>query len=336
MSRASRELLFGAIAALLAVSLALGSAELLLRASGHRPWRYLGSGRRELTIHEPDAELGWKAKPGSYDIPPYAPGAPAIHMTILPGGTRATGAGADGGSRLAFVGGSLTQGWAISDDETFAWKIQRRFPSLHVVNYGVSGYGTYQSLLVLEHVFSQPPVPQTVFYGFVEEHEMRNVADPSWLLLLDLRSTRGGVSTPYCTLDASGSLVRHAAVGYPAWPGRQHLATVAFLEQEYVTFTGRSRERQRRAVTERLLLEMNRLVRRNGARFCVALLHFSRAAKVHYMKFLTSHGVDFVDCAYPMTPAMRVKGEYHPNGKMNTRFAECLAAKIRADGDARR
>jgi hypothetical protein len=332
MKRAPRQVLFGGTAVLLGVSLALGSAELLLRASGRRPWRYLGSGRRELTVHVPDAELGWRARPGRYDIPPYASGAPPIHMTVLPDGTRATGAGVDdAGSRLAFVGGSITQGWAISDEETFAWKIQRRFPYLRVVNHGVSGYGTYQSLQVLERVFSQPPVPQKVFYGFIEEHEMRNVAGPGWLLLVELRSTRGGVSVPYCTLDARDDLVRHAPVRYPTWPWRQHLALIAFLEQKYVTSTGRSRANQSRAVTERLLLEMDRLVKRNGARFSVALLHFTPAAKAHYVKFLEAHGVDFVDCAFPMTPAMQVRGEYHPNGKMNTRFAECLAAKIQSE-----
>jgi hypothetical protein len=337
MSRAFRQVLFSAIAVLLGAALALAAAEVLLRASGHGPWRYLTAGRNEPMVHQPDPVLGWRAKPGSYDIPPYAPPAPAIHMTILSDGTRATGSGDDDARpTLAFVGGSITQGWAISDDETFAWKIQQRFPALHVRNYGVSGYGTYQSLLVLEHAFAQPHPPQTVFYGFIEEHEVRNVANPLWLLLLNLRSTAGGVSTPYCTLDAAGDLVRHAPLGYPQWPGRQHLATVAFLEQEYATLEAGNRGDQARAVTEQLLLEMNRYVKQNGARFTVALLHFSPAAKAHYAKFLESHGVDFVDCAYPMTAAMRVKGEYHPNGRMNTRFAECIAAKIEAAGDAPR
>ena len=38
-----------------------------------------------------------------------------------------------------------TQGWAIDDNETYPWKLQKRYPSLNVLNYGTGGYGSYQS-----------------------------------------------------------------------------------------------------------------------------------------------------------------------------------------------
>ncbi len=337
--RVCRQLLFGSIAVLLGAALAVALVELLLRASGRRPWRYYGAEINAPTIHEPDAELGWKAKPGSYEIPPHAPGSPAIRVTILPDGTRFTGAedaNGDGRSKLAFVGGSLTHGWAISDDETFAWRIQEQFPSLRVANFGTGGYGTYQSLLVLERVFSQPRPPRMVFYGFMEAHEVRNVAHPLWLLLAALRSRRGGVFIPYCTLDADGSLTRHVPVSYPEWPLRQHLATVAFLQEGYVNFIAGNRTSQGRAVTERLLIEMNRLVNQHGARLWVVLLHLSPTGKSHYVEFLERHGIDWIDCAFPMSREMKVPGEGHPNGKMHARWAECIAAKIRAVGEAGR
>ncbi len=32
-----------------------------------------------------------------------------------------------------------------------------------------------------------------------------------------------------------------------------------------------------------------------------------------------------IDCTYPITREMKVEGEGHPNGQMNTRWAKCIA-----------
>jgi hypothetical protein len=169
------------------LAVALASAELVLRALGRQPFRYLGVQSHEPTMYDTDPQFGWVPKPGAYIVPAYTKGAHDIPFTLLEDSTRATSRdnqhGKDG---VAFVGCSLTLGWAIADDETFAWRLQERFPAVHVLNYGRGAYGTYQSLQTMQRVLDAPDPPRLVLYGFMEEHESRNVAAPEWLLALDL------------------------------------------------------------------------------------------------------------------------------------------------------
>jgi hypothetical protein len=264
-------------------------------------------------------------------VPPYAPGAPPIRMTFLADGSRATSPeGARRGPAVAFLGGSYTQGWAVSDDETFPWRIQERFPSLDVRNYGTSGYGTLQSLLVMERILAGDPAPGIVLYGFIGHHEIRNVAHPAWLRMLAAYATRGHVETPYCTLDQDGGLERHPPIGYPGWPLHERLATVAFLESAYADLEGRERAAQARAVTERLMVEMGRLAVARDVRFAVVLLNATREVRAHYEAFLRSQGIDFLDCVHPLRPELLVPGEIHPNGRLHGMWADCIEPKLRS------
>jgi hypothetical protein len=327
---ARKRVAFTGVVVLLGPALALGSAELLLRLSGRQPWRYLGVQSREPVMHDPDPQLGWLPRPGRHRVPAYSPEGQDIDFTLLADGARATGSPArNGPAAVAFVGCSLTQGWAISDEETFAWRIQERFPSLRVANYGTGAYGTYQSLLVMERLLARPDPPRLVLYGFMEEHESRNVAHPIWLRTLDLYSKGGMIATPYCTLDDSGHLVRHPPVQHPQWPLRTSLASVSLLEQRYADVAGAARAAQARPVTEQLLLEMDRLARSRGVQFGVILLRASPAAKAHYVGFLQRHRIDFVDCAVPLGRGMQVPGEGHPNGQANAVWAACIADHLR-------
>jgi len=334
--RAWKRPLFIAIAALLGVALSFAILELMVRMTGRIPWHNLRLKENEPTMFEADARLGWKPIPGRHVIAPYSEGAPAIQMTLLPDRGRTTGAGGDGHAKLLFVGCSFTQGWAIPDDETFAWRLQQQFPSLSVLNRGVAAYGTYQSLLVMEQALAGPERPEMVFYGFIEEHEPRNVAAPAWLLLLALGSRAGMGSTPYCTLAEDGTLIRHEPESYTRWPLRQYSALITFLEWRYFELEAGDRGSQQQAVTEQLMLEMQRIAEQHSSRFCVVLLHVSPTGRAHYVDFLERHHIDFVDCAYPITDALHVRGEVHPNGVMNQRYADCIAEKIAATGIAYR
>lgn len=333
-ARARLPLIAAAIVFGLLVSCA--AAEVLLRMTGRQPWQTLHARTNEPTMHEPDAQLGWRPIPGRHVIEPYKAGGPTIAMTLLADGTRVTAPEPAQGERagrekIAFIGGSTTQGWAIDDDETFAWRLQQRFPTFDLLNYGVTAYGTYQSLLVMERLLAGPDPPRKVFYGFDEEHEPRNVADLKWLLPLALLAKGGIISTPYVTLDTQGQMVRHQPETYPHWPLREHSALVTFLQERYADLVGGYRTAQAREVTGRLMLEMQRLAEQHGSQFTVVLFHMSPATKQHYVDFLTQHHVDFLDCAFPITGDVRVRGDHHPNGAMNAQYADCIAPRIETD-----
>lgn len=306
----------------------LALAEVVLRATGHEPWAPSTLDSGEPVMNEPDPVRGWRNRPGHYAIPPYAEGGHETGIHILPDGGRATGAGEPDDRRgLLLVGGSYTRGNGLSDSETTAWKLQRRFPGLRVMNHGTGGYGTYQSLLALEALLPQRDVA-LVLYGFIDHHEVRNVAPPGWIDLLSRFSRRNHVAVPYCTLGANGELVRQSPEAYPVWPLRRWLATVAFLERVVAYSGGGERIRQRRPVTELLLVEMESLTRRHGNGFAVVFLTARQDTVAHYTRFLTRRGIRFADCARAVSPRFQVPGEGHPNDRLTGIWAECIEARL--------
>jgi hypothetical protein len=319
---------FNGVAMLLGLALATSAGELLVRRAGHGTWRYLGADAKEPTMNDPDPVLGWRPRPGAYVIPPYTPNSQPVRMTLLGEGQRATGPH-DPHPRgsLVLVGCSITQGWAVSDHETFAWRLQQRFPSEEIRNYGVGGYGTYQSLLNLQSILAEPNPPQQVLYGFIQGHEQRNVAHPAWLQAIARFSKRGAVAVPYCTLDG-GQLACKPPMRYPEWPWRGHLASVAFLEERYAMWWGGGGAAQQREVTEQLLLRMQALTAGRGVHLTVVILQAAPRALPQYVRFFRAHDIDFIDCNYPIPPELRVPGEGHPNGEMHARWARCIGDRL--------
>lgn len=308
-------------------------SEAIVRSRGYEPWRYLSIGN-EPTMHEFDPVLGWKNKPGDYEVPPYSPSGKPIHITFLEGGHRRThenqGHADDHRPKLIFVGGSYTQGWAISDPETHPWKIQQEFAAFEVLNYGTGGYGTLQSLLTLERQLPKTRDVRIVVSNLIEHDQFRNVAPSDWLETLSRFSARAHVYLPYATVGQDGTLVRHDPERYPSWFLREQLALVAMAERAFMNLRTRTRSRQGRSVTDKLLLEMQQLCARHGAALIVVILDGSAEFRGHYVTFLQREDIATCDCAYPLTVDMWVEGEGHPNGKMNSRWATCITECIRS------
>ncbi len=344
--------LLTAAVTLCALALALALGEAVLRMAGRKPWFYYKKDTNEPTMHEPDSVLGWRNKPGEYLVPAYSKKGDDVHLTFLEDGRRATGtpaagtpaagtpaagtpaagtpAAGDGSRELVVVGGSFTQGWAISDHETYAWKLQEKYPSLEVLNYGTGGYGTYQSLLVLERELPRLGSPALVLYGFIRHHEERNIGAVDWLRELSRYSRRGHVFVPYVMWDEKRGLVRYPPERYPAWPFRESLASVAVSEYAYMKVKARGRAHEQ-FVTQQVILEMKKLAERFGAEFVTVLLKAEKRTKKSYERFFRRRSIRNVDCAFLLVQKMRVQGEGHPNGEMNSRWADCIAEEIGAE-----
>jgi hypothetical protein len=228
------------------------------------------------------------------------------------------------GPSLPRVGCSFTQGISLSDRETYAWNLQLKRPELAIRNYGTGGYGTYQSLLVLERLFASPqsPRPELVLYGFIEHHEIRNVAAAEWSRVLAWASSTGRVDVPYCSIDADGSLRRHDPEHYPVFPLMRYSSIANQLQQTFMDLVTDARRSKRRQVTERLLAAMDDTCRSNGVAFAVLLLHASQEVAAHYREFCTSEGIACFDIVSPMTADLRLPNDSHPNAKQNLIWAE--------------
>ena len=312
----------------------IACAEVLVRSLGHSPWRFQTVDQYEPTMSEYDAVLGWVAKPGTYRVPPYSPAGSEIQYTFLDDGSRATSDDRQTGSYdVVLLGGSYTQGRAVSDRETYGWKLQEALQEMNVGNFGVGAYGTYQSYLMLKSLCQRGIEPQVVIYGFIDTHEHRNIARYTWLRMISLYSKRGHIAMPYCSFNTQGQIEEHPPVAYPAIPLREQLALVDFLTKTYYRLNKRERERfdNRVKITEAILLEMNRLARTNGSLLCVAILEAGDAAQRHYARILRNEGILVVDVRTDSGPAMRVQGEGHPSSMAHSLWADKIAAILRSE-----
>jgi len=306
--------------------------EIVARSLGYRNWRLFRIPPNEPVTHVADPVLGWRNKPGTYEYPGYAAGAPAVRVTILEDGSRATGHGrTTSGRELWLVGCSFTFGHALGDDESLGWQLQERLPSLAVKNHAVSGYGTYQVLLRLEELLKDRTEAPIIVYGFVESHDVRSVAGPGWLRALAQFSRSGVIDVPYVTLSVDGTLERHPPVRYPAWPLRNYSALVTMVADRAVTFAARARTERRWAATESLLSEMNTLARAHGGTLLVASLYAPPEAMARIRDEWRRRGILTAGCEpaeYPLPESLRVPGEAHPKGIVNTRWADCISRSV--------
>lgn len=312
---------------LIFTSLSIICAEVVARLMGYQPWRFTIL-ENEPTTLEYNSSLGWRNKEGQYKFPPYYPGGSEVHMSFLKMGLRKTHKNQsnirDDRPKIIFVGGSYTQGLAISDYETYPWKMQEHFPSFEVLNWGTAAYGTYQSLLTLEQILPSVHDPKIIIYGFQEHHEDRNVAPAYWLASLSRYSKRSHVFVPYATVDNNNKLIRHPPEAYTLWPFSDKLSIILLLEDVLMNVKTYKREAQKRIVAQKILLQMQKLSDRYSARFLVAMLEVEERTKTQYKEFLESNSIMAIDCVFPIGGEMRVRGEGHPNGDMNSKWASCI------------
>ena len=330
-----RHRLFLAVTLLAATLCGLALAEAAVRLAGIRAEPIFPRiNPDEPTTNVPDPVLGWRAKPGNYHYAGYTPEAAPITLTIWPDGSRATAPRRVPRDRqIVLIGDSFTQGWAVSDDETFAWKLQARRPEVEVVDLGTAGYNGVQSLLRLqEHIATRPRPPDVVVYGLNDDQERRNVAEAEWLGLLAMSPNREMIRLPYALLDGDGALVLHPPEAAPSFPLRERFAVVSLLESAFFKLVTRARPPQRRAVTERLLERMAHEVTARGGRFLVAFLWGPAEFEAHYAAFARSAHIGFVGCRLQGGEfgELVVPGEGHPNGAAHSQWADCLERAIAA------
>jgi len=315
---------------LISLSLMLIGAEILLRITGFtEPWSVLAT--NEPAMFEPDPLLGWRTKSGRFTLAPFSPQGHETHYTFLKDGSRSTSANKKAGSYdLVFVGGSFTEGFGVSDENTFSWKLQSKFPSIKIGNFGVGGYGTYQSLLLLREIYRHNENPVIVVYCFLPFHEERNIANSGWRKVLTEFSRRGHSLLPFCSLDENGDLIERKPIGYLVLPLHEHLALADFSAKFYYKFLDQDERKRRKdgfEITKRLMIAMKNLAERSGSSFFVAVL----GQPQQYESFFNTSDIKVIDCRLELDENLTVQGEGHPNEKAHSVWAERIAAFLKTE-----
>ncbi len=316
--------------AIVVISVALGVTlgEVMARVAGREPVRHVGAFPHRPYMR-PHPVLGWIHQVGTFELF-------GARATFWADTSRATAPEPHREARrpIVLVGDSMTEGYGVDDDASFAWRLQAKLPDRSVKNLGTAGYGTHQSLLMMEALFAREPpleaapAPDLVVYGFVDHHLARNVALPMWTRSLETHAAGffGPIRVPYALLDEAGSLRRLPPEPWPWLPLTKRSALVAAGVDRWVAWRTRDRKAQMLPVTLALLEEMDRLARRHGAGFRVAFLFGTRQLASELGAVLRARGLSFVDCgpSRPRHPKYLDRKTLHPTVLQHALYAECL------------
>jgi hypothetical protein len=90
-------------------------------------------------------------------------------------------------------------------------------------------------------------------------------------------------------------------------------------------FESLNRVRNKRQLTEALLVKMNETVREQGGKFTVLLFDMSPDERQDYRKFLESHATAFVDCGRPELKDKKLRlPDGHPSGALHELVAQWM------------
>ena len=299
--------------------------EVVLRTTGSQP-RIDNLGREgDPIIYKNDEELGWSQKPGSYLFQPWSEEGRITNLTINDDGSRYIQNQYVSKFKILFFGGSLTQGWAVDDDETFVKYFQDLNPDFQVFNFGVGGYGGYQSLIYQQRITNKFKSINHIIYGFIDHHEVRNVAAGSWLYMLNEYSRRGHVNLPFGSIE-NGKLKKNSPINYIKLPFSKYSALIAKIEKRIMKFRSRNRENSQFEISKLIIEEMFKNATNNNAKFSVLILDSRDENLIKYKNYFATQNINFIHCPFP--PNKFVKGEGHPNSAGHQEVANCINEKL--------
>lgn len=309
------------------------AAEVVLRVKGARPWRKVESSIRiepggKLYVKHPT--LGYSHIPGEFLV--ALDSDYSFRLTHLPNTlriTHSTGelAGSENKEEIWIFGCSYTHGWSVDDEQTFPWLVQKRFPEYEVVNFGVGGYGTVQSLLQFQDALAEG-APKVAVLAYASFHDERNTFSRTRRKYIVPWNSLGPLTQPYARLTIAGELrLLSAGAEYTEFPMMRHSALVHFIERKYNRIELESHRSH--LVSQALVLEMSRLASEHGVRFIVAGIGGSHAM----LEFAEEEGIPNVDISIDRNLPENTNDPHddHPSAIAHQRYADALERFLKAE-----
>ena len=301
--------------------------ELIVRLFGYDPWMLIVAGELRATVTMFDKDVGWKNKPGAYQ---FRNG--AITVTIDQNGARSTGTSDEKVARtVTLIGDSVMFGYGLSDQKTFGWKLQARYPHVRVLNFASPGYSTLQSFLLLQKLYQHDiPADSMIILAFGNYMAARDIADASWVELLSHTTPGANVELPYAELDSSGALVTHSPSPYwPGWPLRNYLGMVRVAEELMKRLESLPRIPQQYRVSMLLLKRILALVNEHNGKLLV-LLPFPDSMGETYQELNDTKTFPIIECFHPHVNEREYMtiNDDHPDERVNAYWVNCVAPWI--------
>jgi GDSL-like Lipase/Acylhydrolase family len=278
----------------------LAATEVLLRVTDLRALRQDASERS--LAYRYDAELGWAPSPNSVSTVTTAR---TIHVRHNSLGFRDIEFKPDGRPVILFVGDSFVWGVDAEAGERFTDLLRGRLPQFHIVNAGVSGYGTDQEYLWLQRIWSSVRPDVVVMFFCTDNDRLDNSSSLRY----------GGYRKPYFDTGPDGSLILK---GQPVPKSLQPIIKESWLVRHlwlaraaalaYVQIT--APEVHVSDPTERLVSKIHQFVGAHDARLLVAL----QSTDGRLISHLKSKDIPFVALDGASAFGSQYGGHFTPEG----------------------
>ena len=319
---------FAKNALILCVSLAfsLSIAEVALRAFGYKPWQpqpldvSVQPGGKLFRV---DPVLGYTNLPGQFTMT-QATGYTwtATHgpdtLRITEPATSDTRN--DSREEIWIFGCSYTYGWSLNDDETYPWLLQEKLPERRIVNFGVGGYGTINSLLQFREALKKEKTPTLIIVTYGPFHDARNTRlRKMGKANFSHSQTFGSRWRPYARLTGGSQLrIDFSELEYREFPLMRQSALIHLLENAYNDIE--EDYFNSRDVSRHLLGEFATLAKKNNIRFIVAGIEEDSAGM---LKDLAREGITTVDISVNLSIKgnRNVPHDGHPSFKAHQAYS---------------
>ena len=264
------QLIYYPVTALLIFSIAEAAA----RIKGYKPWTMkkpdivVEPGGR---LYRTDPMLGYTLLPGTFKV--TLSGAYSYQITNLDNTLRVTHPlntyPGHASKSIWIFGDSITYGQSVNDAETYCWLLQEKFPDYEVVNFGVMGYGTVQSLIQLRDALKDRDEPGLVVLTYASWQDIRNTAIRGWQKILVPSASLGLVTQPYARLSSEGRLeILTDPVLFREVPLMRYSAFIHALEESYDKYE--ERHSLSHEITKAVIKEISDSCKARGIELVVA------------------------------------------------------------------
>src|SRR5258708_13091520 len=334
LSRRKR-ILFSLFTCAFAIVVILVLAEAFTRLKGFAPLRPVSliiSMEPKGNYFIPHPTRGFAHPAGEFKL--TVPGPYTFKMTHANNGLRITHPLAQetqGNKKEIWIFGcSLTHGWRLNDEETYPWLLQRDLPAYEVVNFGVDGYGTVQSLIQLQESLKSGNKPAIVVLAYGDFHDGRNVLARGWKKQVFMNNRLGALNYPDATLGSDNKLVfRNDPLTYWDFALVRYSALANYLDSQYNDSIGASYRGH--DVSKAVVNEFWKLCEANGIAFVLAGI-YSSPTTAEMLKFFSDKGAMTVDISVDLSirENTSLPWDGHPNALANKQYAQKIESFLRA------
>ncbi|MEM7104275.1 MAG: hypothetical protein AAF502_14145 [Bacteroidota bacterium] len=219
--------------------------EVVVRLFGYSPYRvnpFSIDSEPSLALL-PDSRLGFVLNPGNYQL--TVNDHVTYSVTHLPDSNRVTtfeiALDSFPKGRIDVHGCSFTYGWGVDDSLSFPFLLQNALPEWDVRNEAVPGFGTLNSLLVIEDQIKRQDKPDIILLNYAGFHDERNALAPNYRKALKhgfehsnsaVKPLLANQAFPYGKISGDSLLVisQDWDSMYNNWPLRKVSALIHFFQ----------------------------------------------------------------------------------------------------------